>query len=317
MLHYGRPGTLDELVPGMTFTIEPMINAGRREIKEMGDGWTIVTKDRSLSAQWEHTILVTDTGYEVLTVGRQPAAARRHHQRRHRRVNADHARRRTAAPAVPQGKPRPDRRLPGRPPPHRSSRLLRHAGRCCGRHAAPGLGRSRACPPGACLAAVGGYGRGELFPHSDVDVLVLLPDGIDSSSPADGARRGGTLHHHLLGRGPGDRLQVRTVPECVAEATGDVTIQTALLEYRFSRRCAPVPPPRQAPGTRPWTPRPSCAPRPWRCRQRHTKFDDTPYALEPNCKESPGGLRDLQVLIWLARAAGPGQEPGKSSASAA
>ncbi|MEK8048216.1 MAG: type I methionyl aminopeptidase [Burkholderiales bacterium PBB6] len=68
VLHYGRPGTLEELVPGMVFTIEPMVNAGRREIKEMGDGWTIVTKDRSLSAQWEHTIVVTETGYEVLTV---------------------------------------------------------------------------------------------------------------------------------------------------------------------------------------------------------------------------------------------------------
>ena len=68
VLHYGRAGTLDELVPGMIFTIEPMINAGRREIREMGDGWTIVTKDRSLSAQWEHTVLVTETGYEVLTL---------------------------------------------------------------------------------------------------------------------------------------------------------------------------------------------------------------------------------------------------------
>jgi len=68
VLHYGRPGTLDELKPGMTFTIEPMINAGKRDIKEMGDGWTIATKDRSLSAQWEHTILVTPTGYEVLTL---------------------------------------------------------------------------------------------------------------------------------------------------------------------------------------------------------------------------------------------------------
>jgi methionyl aminopeptidase len=67
VLHYGRPGTLEELVPGMVFTIEPMINAGRREIGEMRDGWTIVTKDRSLSAQWEHTVLVTDTGYEILT----------------------------------------------------------------------------------------------------------------------------------------------------------------------------------------------------------------------------------------------------------
>jgi methionyl aminopeptidase len=68
VLHYGRPGTLEELVPGMVFTIEPMINAGRREIRETGDGWTIVTKDRSLSAQWEHTIVVTETGYEVMTV---------------------------------------------------------------------------------------------------------------------------------------------------------------------------------------------------------------------------------------------------------
>ena len=68
VLHYGRPGTLEELVPGMMFTIEPMINAGRRDIREMGDGWTIVTKDRSLSAQWEHTVLVTETGYEVMTL---------------------------------------------------------------------------------------------------------------------------------------------------------------------------------------------------------------------------------------------------------
>ena len=70
VLHYGRPGTLTKLVEGMTFTIEPMINAGGKEIKDgpEKDGWTIVTKDRSLSAQWEHTILVTPTGYEVLTL---------------------------------------------------------------------------------------------------------------------------------------------------------------------------------------------------------------------------------------------------------
>jgi methionyl aminopeptidase len=68
VLHYGRPGTLDELKAGMMFTIEPMINAGKREIRETGDGWTIVTRDRSLSAQWEHTVLVTETGYEVMTL---------------------------------------------------------------------------------------------------------------------------------------------------------------------------------------------------------------------------------------------------------
>lgn len=68
VLHYGKPGTLEELVPGMIFTVEPMINAGRRDIREMADGWTIVTKDHSLSAQWEHTVLVTPVGFEVLTL---------------------------------------------------------------------------------------------------------------------------------------------------------------------------------------------------------------------------------------------------------
>jgi len=68
VLHYGKPGTLDRLAAGMIFTIEPMINAGRREIRELADGWTIVTKDHSLSAQWEHTVLVTEAGFEVLTV---------------------------------------------------------------------------------------------------------------------------------------------------------------------------------------------------------------------------------------------------------
>ena len=68
VLHYGRPGTGMQLAAGMTFTIEPMINAGRAGIRQLADGWTIVTKDHSLSAQWEHTVLVTPGGYEVLTV---------------------------------------------------------------------------------------------------------------------------------------------------------------------------------------------------------------------------------------------------------
>ena len=67
VLHYGRPGTGTELVPGLIFTIEPMINAGRPEVKLLPDNWTVVTRDHSLSAQWEHTVLVTETGYEILT----------------------------------------------------------------------------------------------------------------------------------------------------------------------------------------------------------------------------------------------------------
>jgi len=68
VLHYGKPGTGLRLEAGMTFTIEPMINAGKPAIRELADGWTIVTKDHSLSAQWEHTVLVTETGHEVLTL---------------------------------------------------------------------------------------------------------------------------------------------------------------------------------------------------------------------------------------------------------
>ncbi|MBL8505966.1 type I methionyl aminopeptidase [Methylobacillus glycogenes] len=75
VLHYGQPGRGAVLKPGMIFTIEPMINAGKRDIKQLGDGWTIVTKDHSLSAQWEHTVLVTESGYEVLTVSADTPAA--------------------------------------------------------------------------------------------------------------------------------------------------------------------------------------------------------------------------------------------------
>jgi methionyl aminopeptidase len=77
VLHYGKPATGLKLQAGMIFTIEPMINAGKRDIRQLGDGWTIVTKDHSLSAQWEHTVLVTKDGFEVLTVsdGTPPAPA--------------------------------------------------------------------------------------------------------------------------------------------------------------------------------------------------------------------------------------------------
>ncbi len=68
ILHYGRPGTGMHLEAGMIFTVEPMINAGKPDIRQMADGWTIVTKDHSLSAQWEHTVLVTEDGHEVLTI---------------------------------------------------------------------------------------------------------------------------------------------------------------------------------------------------------------------------------------------------------
>jgi methionyl aminopeptidase len=75
VLHYGEPGTgYGPLQPGMTFTVEPMVNAGRRHVRLLPDGWTVVTKDHSLSAQWEHTVLVTERGHEVLTLGSRDRA---------------------------------------------------------------------------------------------------------------------------------------------------------------------------------------------------------------------------------------------------
>ena len=73
VLHYGKAYTGLELAPGMTFTIEPMVNAGKRQVKLLKDGWTVNTKDRRLSAQWEHTLLVTETGVDVLTLRKEEA----------------------------------------------------------------------------------------------------------------------------------------------------------------------------------------------------------------------------------------------------
>jgi methionyl aminopeptidase len=74
VLHYGTPGSGIELRPGMCFTIEPMVNAGKRNVRLLPDGWTVVTKDRKLSAQWEHTLLVTDNDVEVLTLRPEESA---------------------------------------------------------------------------------------------------------------------------------------------------------------------------------------------------------------------------------------------------
>ncbi len=158
-------------------------------------------------------------------------------------------------------------------------------------------------PAEAVLAAVGGFGRGELYPHSDVDVLVLLPDDAEAHRP-------GPLKTALerfitacwdIGLEIGS--SVRTQGECLSEAAADLTVQTALLEARrlagppkaFSRLAAAL--------QQQLSPLAFLRGKTLEMQQRHTKHEDTPYALEPNCKESPGGLRDLQVLTWIARAA--------------
>jgi len=159
-------------------------------------------------------------------------------------------------------------------------------------------------PNGAALVAVGGYGRGELFPHSDVDVLVLLPRG-QSADALRASIEGFITACWDIGLEIGS--SVRTVDECLEEAQRDVTVQTALLESRFicgTRRVFAAF--RDASGQA-MDAKAFLRAKTLELQQRHVKYEGTPYSLEPNCKESPGGLRDLQSLIWVARAAGLGR----------
>jgi [protein-PII] uridylyltransferase len=153
------------------------------------------------------------------------------------------------------------------------------------------------------LVAVGGYGRGELFPYSDVDVLILLPDHDDPADDEGLKNRIGDFVRSCWDAGLEISSSVRTVQECLDLSAADVTIQTAVLEAR--RVC----------GSRllfndlrqrydaQMDALQFLVAKQLEMRERHQKFGDTPYALEPNCKESPGGLRDLQLILWLARAA--------------
>ncbi|MBV6475826.1 MAG: [protein-PII] uridylyltransferase [Rhodocyclaceae bacterium] len=157
-------------------------------------------------------------------------------------------------------------------------------------------------PLGLSLVAVGGYGRRELFPASDVDLLFLLPDNVAGETERQLEELIGLLWDIGLDIGH----SVRTVWQCVDEAARDITVQTNLLEARlvcgsrnlyaeFGRQMrARLDPGAFYKGKR------------LEQDERHVRYQETPYALEPNCKESPGGLRDLQVILWISRTAGLG-----------
>lgn len=157
-------------------------------------------------------------------------------------------------------------------------------------------------PADTALVAVGGYGRGELFPHSDVDVLVLLGSAPDEALQAKLEE----LVQLFWDIGLEIGHSIRTIDECLTEAAADITVQTSLLEARFvtgnrkqfrflcERLNAAI------------NPQAFFEAKTLEMRQRHVKYEDTPYSLEPNVKESPGGLRDLQVILWVAKAAGLG-----------
>jgi [protein-PII] uridylyltransferase len=167
------------------------------------------------------------------------------------------------------------------------------------------LWRRAGMPDDATLVAVGGYGRGELFPYSDVDVLVLLPHG-------DGDGDAGRVETSRFITACWDAgleigSSVRSVEECVAMALADVTVQTALLESRFLCGSSVLFNRFRDTVGAAMDPKAFLRAKTLEMRQRHQKYENTPYSLEPNCKESPGGLRDLQTVIWVARAAGLGR----------
>ncbi|MDO8692541.1 MAG: nucleotidyltransferase domain-containing protein, partial [Sheuella sp.] len=157
-------------------------------------------------------------------------------------------------------------------------------------------------PKGAALAAVGGYGRGELYPFSDVDLLILLPCDPD---PAEEASLG-TLVTAMwdLGLEPG--YSIRTIDQCIAEASADITVETSMLETRWIAGSKKLIQTFISAMKKHLDPYKFFQAKRAEMQQRHARYQDTPYALEPNCKESPGGLRDLQVIMWMARAAGFG-----------
>ena len=161
-------------------------------------------------------------------------------------------------------------------------------------------------PPDLALVAVGGFGRDQLFPYSDVDVLLLLPD----DRAADGCS---VLRAQLEGfigscwdAGLEIGSSVRTIAECLAEAAADVTVQTSLLEARQICGSTELFARFQEQYRAQMDPQAFLVAKTLEMRQRHNKYENTPYSLEPNCKESPGGLRDLQMILWVARAAGLG-----------
>ncbi|HYD95712.1 MAG TPA: [protein-PII] uridylyltransferase [Noviherbaspirillum sp.] len=161
---------------------------------------------------------------------------------------------------------------------------------------------SFALPQSAALVAVGGYGRGELFPHSDVDVLILL------DAPPDNAIKGKLEELVQLFWDIGLEIghSIRTVDECLVESAADITVQTSLIESRLVTGNRKLYQFLRERHTAAINPQAFFQAKTLEMRQRHVKYEDTPYSLEPNCKESPGGLRDLQVILWVAKAAGLG-----------
>ena len=154
-----------------------------------------------------------------------------------------------------------------------------------------------------CLVAVGGYGRGALYPYSDIDVLLLMPSGISAEENPVLKGEIETFISACWDNGLEIGSSVRNLEECLQESRADITIQTSLLEARRVVGNAPLFKQFKKQYDEVMDAKAFFVSKTLELQQRHTKFENTPYSLEPNAKESPGGLRDLQIILWTARAA--------------
>jgi len=155
----------------------------------------------------------------------------------------------------------------------------------------------------AALVAVGGFGRAELFPYSDVDILVLLSNDLTEKQLSDLNPRIESFITQCWDLGIEIGSSVRNIHECLQEAHADITVRTALLESRMIDGNRKIYKKFLAEYDQAMDVKAFYQAKLLELRQRHHKYNDTPYALEPNCKESPGGLRDLQVILWMTKAA--------------
>ena len=154
-----------------------------------------------------------------------------------------------------------------------------------------------------CLVAVGGYGRGALYPYSDIDVLLLMPSGVSAEENPVLKAQIETFISACWDNGLEIGSSVRNLEECLQESRADITIQTSLLEARRVVGNAPLFKQFKKQYDEAMDAKAFFVSKTLELQQRHTKFENTPYSLEPNAKESPGGLRDLQIILWTARAA--------------
>jgi len=165
-----------------------------------------------------------------------------------------------------------------------------------------------AMPATCALVAVGGYGRGQLYPGSDVDLLILVPDEQHTTAACAAAPQLEQLVGLLWDIGLDIGHSVRTVGQCLDEAERDITVQTSLLEARYLAGAQTLYEDFEQSYSAALQPAVFFKAKQLEQAERYAKFNDTPYSLEPNCKENPGGLRDLQVIQWVARAAGIGDD---------